>query len=176
MLAEIGFVVMAELANPDSIPIGSASAPSPRELAEIRAQFTFRGEARLSREGIRSIISHPRFRADGIDYQEVINEDGWPAAQTLPRPLRWAEVDTLWRRNSYAGIGAVAGAVVAAPIAANYGHDRWPSREDTFLAIATGTMGAVAGGILGAMIGSAWFVWEPVHTTAPPSWDRAASP
>jgi hypothetical protein len=154
-------------ANPDTLSIASLSTPSDRELAEIQARFTFRGEARLSRQGLRSIVSHPRFSPDGIDYLDVIGEDGWPAAQTLPRPLRWAEVDTIWRRSSYAGIGAFAGAVVVAPITAAWGHHRWPSQEDAFLVIATGTIGAVAGGILGGMIGSAWFGWEPVRPAPP---------
>jgi hypothetical protein len=154
-------------ANPDSLSIASLSTPSGRELAAIQSQFTFRGEARLSRQGLRSIVSEPRFRPEGIDYREVIGEDRWPSAQTLPRPLRWAEIDTLWRRNSYAGIGALAGAVVAAPIVGAWGHHRWPAREDAFLVIASGTFGAVTGGILGGTIGSAWFIWEPVRPAPP---------
>jgi len=176
MLAEVAFVLIAGGTSPDSVPITSPSAPSTRELATIREQFMFHGEARISRAATRSIVSEPRFRPNGIDYREVIGEDGWPvAAQTLPRPLRWAQIDTLWRRNSRAGIGALAGAMLLAPIAASYGHHRWEAREDAFLVVASGTVGAVAGGMVGAMIGSAWFVWEPVHMTAPPSWDRAAS-
>src|SRR5215831_19478709 len=135
----------------------------------------FRGEARVSREGIRFILSRPIFRPSGIGYDEVINEDGWPAAQTLPRPMRWAEIDTLWRRNNRAGIGALAGAVLVAPVTASWGHHRWPAQEDAFLVIASGTVGAVAGGMLGAMIGSAWFVWEPIRSLTLPR-GRGSSP
>lgn len=179
MLAEVAFVLIAAVANPDSIPTTSASAPSARELSEIQSRFTFRGEARLSRDGVRFFVSQPRFRPQGIDYLEVIGEDGWPAAQTLPRPLRWAEVDTLWRRNSYAGIGALAGAVIVAPITAAWGHHRWPAHEDAFLVIASGTFGATVGGMLGATVGSAWYVWErvrPALTPSPPAKRRRSPP
>jgi hypothetical protein len=177
MLAEVAFVLIAAVAHADSVPTASMPAPSPRELVEIREQFTFHGEARISRDGLRSIVSEPRFRPQGIDYREVINEDGWPAAaQTLPRPLRWAEIDTLWRKNSRAGIGALAGGVLIAPIAASWGHDRWPAQEDAFLVIASGAAGAVAGGLLGAMVGGAWYVWEPIRTFARLPRERRASP
>jgi len=177
MLAAVAFVLIAAVARPDSIPMASPSAPSAQELAQIREQFTFHSEARISRDGLRSIVSAPHFLARGIDYLEVINEDGWPAAaQTLPRPLQWAEIDTLWRKNSRAGIGALAGAVLIAPITANWGHQRWPNQEDAFLVIASGTAGAVAGGMLSAMVGSAWYVWEPIRTIARLPRGRGASP
>ena len=163
MLAEVAFVLIAAVASPDSVRIASPSAPSAKELTEIRERFTFRGEARISRQGIRSIVSNPFFLPYGIGYDQVIGEDGWPSAYTLPRPLRWAEVDTLWRRNTYAGIGAIAGAVIVAPITAAWGRHRWPAREDAFLVISSGIFGATTGGILGGAIGSKWFVWEPVR-------------
>jgi hypothetical protein len=176
LIAEVAFLLFAAVANPDSIPMTSAPPPTSRELSEIQARFTFRGEARLSRQGTRSILSHPQFGFGGIDYGEVIGEDGWPAAQSLPRPISWTEVDTLWRRNSRAGIGAVIGAVVLSLPAGAWGHDRWPSREDTFLTVATTALGATAGGILGATVGSAWFTWERVRPAPTPSRGHGPSP
>jgi hypothetical protein len=176
VLANVAFILLAVVANPDSAPITSAPAPSGRELSEIQARFTFRSEARISRTGVRSFVSDPRFGPAGIDYREVIGEDGWPAAQSLPRPLSWAEIDTLWRRNSRAGIGAVIGAVVVAIPAGAWGHDRWPAREDAFLTVATATVGATVGGLFGATVGSAWFTWELVRPAQAPSPGRGPAP
>jgi hypothetical protein len=174
LIAEVAFLLFAAVANPDSIPMTSAPPPTSRELSEIQARFTFRGEARLSRQGTRSILSHPQFGFGGIDYGEVIGEDGWPArVATLSNG--WTEVDTLWRRNSRAGIGAVIGAVVPASCG-RLGARPMAVPEDTFLTVATTALGATAGGILGATVGSAWFTWERVRPAPTPSRGHGPSP
>ena len=156
LIAEVAFLLLRCGRKPGFHSDDERPAAEQQGAVGVQARFTFRGEARLSRQGTRSILSHPpvRFRRDRLWRGD--RRDGWPAAQSLPRPISWTEVDTLWRRNSRAGIGAVIGAVVLSLPAGAWGHDRWPSREDTFLTVARRHLGATAGGILGATVGSAW--------------------
>ena len=187
MIADVAVFLFAAMTPVDSARTGGApptsaarAAPSAGQLAQIQASFWHHGEARFSRDGVRTIVSRPRFHAEGIGYEAVIDEAGSPVAQTLPPLVRWSDVDTLWRRNSRAGKGALIGALVVGGAAAAWGYHGWSNPSDAALvATISGVGGAIGGAIVGATIGSGSFVWERVHPPTSHSswhWGPAYSP
>ena len=137
----------------DSLASVQRPRPSDRELELLSRGIG--SMARLSTRGRRVEIESPRLTSIGVGYTQ--------ASEPLPNPIPWSEVDTLWTRNSRAGIiGLLGAAAGATSVFAMVGPvDNEGDAANPFLV----GLGGLGGFLIGAAVGSTMHGWAIQYPT-----------
>jgi len=157
------FFIMGTAAQDFLRPLDmAATAPVTLTRSELQhLESRLKGRVvRVSRQGVRTLMTEARPSQQGLAYATSRGADEWP------NPIPWSQVDTLWARgdraSSFALLGAVLGGVLGA-----LGDTEDAGGYAGVAKLATTATGIAVGAGLGALGGASLHTWKRVYPIEP---------